>query len=70
MLIWHVVVVSVILLIVGCGEHLTRTLFARECAQCLKEDADPTKALNSAFREKFLGKAILYSCHAYLYCNY
>ena len=40
----------------GCGEHLTKTLLAKECADSLKGNQDPTEALSSVFQEKFLGK--------------
>ncbi|KAI0212712.1 Threonine aspartase 1 [Lamellibrachia satsuma] len=38
----------------GCGEHLTKTLLARECAFCLKNDENPTTALSDTFESKFL----------------
>ncbi|KAK2182401.1 hypothetical protein NP493_356g01009 [Ridgeia piscesae] len=38
----------------GCGEHLTKTLLARECALCLKNDDNPTTALSDTFESKFL----------------
>ncbi|ELU03771.1 hypothetical protein CAPTEDRAFT_221081 [Capitella teleta] len=43
----------------GCGEHLTKTLLARECAQCLKDDADPSSAMNTAFKDKFLNSPFI-----------
>ncbi len=41
----------------GCGEHLTKTLLARECAHCLNTAAleNPTEALYDVFNKKFLG---------------
>ncbi|KAK2147078.1 hypothetical protein LSH36_571g02012 [Paralvinella palmiformis] len=38
----------------GCGEHLTKTLLARECGQCLKSGEDPIQAISDTFRHKFL----------------
>jgi taspase (threonine aspartase 1) len=43
----------------GCGEHLTKTLLARECAQCLKTDEDPTLSLNQVFQKQFLNSPFL-----------
>ena len=40
----------------GCGEHLTKALMAKECADCLKLGDDPTAALNHVFHNKFLSK--------------
>lgn len=40
----------------GCGEQLVKTLFARECADCLKYNVnEPAAALGGAFTDKFLG---------------
>ena len=41
----------------GCGEHLTKTLLARECAQCLGNSnlENPTQAVYDVFNSKFLG---------------
>ena len=38
----------------GCGEHLTKTILARECGQCLKTQSDPIRAMSDTFHLKFL----------------
>ena len=45
----------------GCGEHLTKTLLARECAQCLSNsDLDNSiEAVYDVFDKKFLGMLIV-----------
>ena len=46
----------------GCGEHLTKTLLARECAQCLSNsDLDNSiEAVYDVFDKKFLGTLMFY----------
>jgi len=44
--------------LVGCGEQLTKTMLARECAECVKHQQDTTSALHNCFKHKFLGKVI------------
>ena len=39
----------------GCGEQLTKTMLARECAECVKRQQDTTSALLNCFKHKFLG---------------
>lgn len=56
-------VVSVLLLLIleivvvdqGCGEQLSKTLLAKACGDCLKNQQDPTNALYNCFMHKFLG---------------
>ena len=44
-----------VLYILGCGEQLSKTILARECAESLKKQNDPTTALYDCFKKKFLG---------------
>jgi len=37
----------------GCGEHLVRTLLARECGQCLANSTDPMQSIQNTMKEKF-----------------
>jgi len=45
----------------GCGEQLTKTMLARECAECVKRQQDTTSALLNCFKHKFLGNFSLLS---------
>ena len=45
----------------GCGEQLTKTMLARECADCVKRQQDTTSALLNCFKHKFLGNFNLLS---------
>ena len=38
----------------GCGEHLVRTILARECAQHLRTSRRPINALQQVMKEKFV----------------
>ena len=49
----------------GCGEQLTKTMLARECAECVKCQQDTTSALLDCFKHKFLGN----SCFSSLFCT-
>ena len=39
----------------GCGEHLTRTLLAKKCADSIRSSDDPVDGLSGAFKAGFLG---------------
>lgn len=39
----------------GCGEHLVKTMLARECAENLKNLDEPVQSLISCFQNKFIG---------------
>lgn len=61
-------------LLSGCGEQLTKTMLARECADCVKHQQDTTSALYGCFRHKFLGLFCSNFCcgnivHCLLYCK-
>ena len=40
----------------GCGEHLTRTLLAKKCADSIHNTDDPITGLSGAFKSGFLGQ--------------
>ena len=40
----------------GCGEHLVKTLLARECAESLKSPDEPVQSLITCFQNKFVGE--------------
>lgn len=43
----------------GCGEQLTKTMLARECAECVKRQQDTTSALLTCFKHKFLESPLM-----------
>lgn len=43
----------------GCGEQLTKTMLARECADCVKRQQDTTSALLGCFKHKFLESPLM-----------
>jgi len=54
--------------IVGCGEQLTKTMLARECADCVKRQQDTTSALLNCFKHKFLGNFVF--ANSLIACKY
>ncbi|XP_074651232.1 threonine aspartase 1-like [Tubulanus polymorphus] len=43
----------------GCGEHLIRSLLAKECADSLVSDSNPSQAITGVLTKNFLGAEIL-----------
>lgn len=41
--------------VAGCGEHVMKTLLARECAHCLQSDEWAEHGLRDTLKNKFLG---------------
>jgi hypothetical protein len=48
---------SIAICTTGCGEHIIKTLFAKECADhILNNNSETQYNLNDLFRRKFLGE--------------
>jgi hypothetical protein len=47
---------TILIPVAGCGEHLIKTTFAKECGEALRLAASASFAISHAFKEKFIGK--------------